>query len=418
MARIRCQKPEMCHCVKLATVSIYAERTYLHLIPQCDDQGRHLDHAAIIAGILWALRPEHTAIDVESDLQQLAAAGLICRYTGCDGTAYLHVIDWHRQQKINRPSPSRIPPCPLHDTDPRCSECGPICRATRPTDPPHPDPAPPQGDPALSRHAPPAPPVSTHRQVGVERQPKDAEPADAVRVEEDDSFAQRPGRVQLRAERQGPPITDPGPWDPELWEADLVEPDPGDDPDDCDGPAPDDDADDPAPVPPQAIAGEGAPEGTLSSTDEEFREGSVSLHGGLSEGSVPGPRIVDQGPHAPSERDPRGRVRGGAHPRGGVRARSAPLLREHLDQLRAAPPDRIRAQLQRAVDQLVAEQIPEEFIRAGLQRMRTKQLGARLLPDLVAEAMNPIPAAPPGPPSGRHRAWSNPEDIDAYRQGW
>uniref|UniRef100_A0AAU1ZSR0 Phage or prophage related protein n=1 Tax=Streptomyces sp. NBC_00093 TaxID=2975649 RepID=A0AAU1ZSR0_9ACTN len=115
MARIRTIKPEAFVSESLAAVTLTAERTFLGLLTQADDQGRHRDHAAIIAGQLWVLRPEHTPSDVETDLAQLSDAGLICRYTGPDDKRYLHIVTWHQHQKINRPSVSRLPSCPHHD---------------------------------------------------------------------------------------------------------------------------------------------------------------------------------------------------------------------------------------------------------------------------------------------------------------
>ncbi|MER7932076.1 MULTISPECIES: hypothetical protein [unclassified Streptomyces] len=116
MARIRTIKPEAFVSESLAVVTLTAERTFLGLLTQADDQGRHRDHAAIIAGQLWVLRPEHGPSDVETDLAQLADAGLICRYKGPDDKRYLHIVTWHQHQKINRPSKSRLPACPHHDT--------------------------------------------------------------------------------------------------------------------------------------------------------------------------------------------------------------------------------------------------------------------------------------------------------------
>lgn len=116
MARIRTIKPEAFVSESLAAVSLTAERTFLGLLTQADDQGRHRDHAAIITGQLWVLRPEHGPADVETDLAQLSDAGLICRYTGPDDKRHLHIVTWHQRQKINRPSMSRLPACPRHDT--------------------------------------------------------------------------------------------------------------------------------------------------------------------------------------------------------------------------------------------------------------------------------------------------------------
>ncbi|MET7679010.1 hypothetical protein [Streptomyces sp. NPDC005423] len=127
MARIRTVKPEAFFSESLAEVSVEAERTFFGLLTQADDHGRHRDNAAIIAGLLWPLRAEHTSVHVEDDLQQLADAGLICRYTGCDGRRYLHIVTWSEHQKIDKPSQSRLPSCPQHHPADRCGTCKGTC---------------------------------------------------------------------------------------------------------------------------------------------------------------------------------------------------------------------------------------------------------------------------------------------------
>lgn len=127
MARIRTIKPEAFFSESLAEVSVEAERTFFGLLTQADDHGRHRDNAAIIAGLLWPLRAEHTSVHVEDDLHQLASAGLICRYTGCDGRRYLHIVTWSEHQKIDKPSQSRLPSCPQHQAAGRCGPCKGNC---------------------------------------------------------------------------------------------------------------------------------------------------------------------------------------------------------------------------------------------------------------------------------------------------
>ena len=123
MARIRTIKPEAFESEDLASVDVTAALTFFGLLTQADDSGRFRDHAAIIAGRLWALRPEHTPAHVARDLEQLAEAGLVCRYTGCDGKSWLHIVTWDRHQKINRASDSRLPRCPAHEAAKACGEC-------------------------------------------------------------------------------------------------------------------------------------------------------------------------------------------------------------------------------------------------------------------------------------------------------
>ncbi|MFF0714064.1 hypothetical protein ACWEVM_22130 [Streptomyces bauhiniae] len=127
MARIRTIKPEAFTSESLAEVTVEAERTFYGLLTQADDHGRHRDNAAIIAGLLWPLRAEHTSVHVEDDLHQLATANLICRYTGCDGRRYLHIVTWSDHQKIDKPSQSRLPSCPQHQAADRCAPCKGIC---------------------------------------------------------------------------------------------------------------------------------------------------------------------------------------------------------------------------------------------------------------------------------------------------
>ncbi|MFF9072755.1 hypothetical protein ACF1A9_10650 [Streptomyces sp. NPDC014872] len=114
MARIRTFKPEAFTSESLAQVSVHAERTFFGLISRADDHGRLRDQPAALCGELWAVRGGRTPVDVEDDLIQLAAANLICRYEDDEGKRYLHIVTWHRHQKINRASRSRLPECPKH----------------------------------------------------------------------------------------------------------------------------------------------------------------------------------------------------------------------------------------------------------------------------------------------------------------
>ncbi|WP_369392783.1 hypothetical protein AB5J72_38310 [Streptomyces sp. CG1] len=127
MARIRTIKPELFINDRCNEVSVTALLTYIGLLPQADDHGRHRDNAAIIGGVIWPMRAEHTAVHVEDDLTQLAIAGLICRYTGCDGRRYLHIVGWFEHQKIDKRGQSRMPACTDHHPDHRCGPCEGTC---------------------------------------------------------------------------------------------------------------------------------------------------------------------------------------------------------------------------------------------------------------------------------------------------
>jgi hypothetical protein len=59
IARIRTIKPEAFASESLAMVSLSAERTFFGLLTLADDRGHFRDQAAVIAGLLWSLRPDH-----------------------------------------------------------------------------------------------------------------------------------------------------------------------------------------------------------------------------------------------------------------------------------------------------------------------------------------------------------------------
>ncbi|MEE1786942.1 hypothetical protein PUR71_29155 [Streptomyces sp. SP17BM10] len=126
MARIRSVKPETWVSETLAEVSIPAMVTFLGMTNHADDHGRHRDNAAIVYGLIWPMREEINRADVEDHLQQLATAGAVCRYTGCDGRRYFHYPTWRNHQKIDKPSLSRLPACP-HCEPERCGVCKGPC---------------------------------------------------------------------------------------------------------------------------------------------------------------------------------------------------------------------------------------------------------------------------------------------------
>ena len=111
MARIRTIKPEFFTSLTLAKVSRPARLTFIGLWTYCDDEGRGRAEPRLIKAAVWPLDDDYAACDVEADLAELAAAGLIQRYTQ-DGAHYLAIRNWAEHQKIGHPTPSRLPPPP------------------------------------------------------------------------------------------------------------------------------------------------------------------------------------------------------------------------------------------------------------------------------------------------------------------
>jgi hypothetical protein len=116
MARIRSIKPEFFTSLSIADLDLTARLTFIGLWTQCDDEGRCVDDARLIKAALWPL-DDRTAADVDGDLQAIHQAALIIRYE-VEGRRYLAVRGWHEHQRVNRPSPSKIPPPPDPPTSP------------------------------------------------------------------------------------------------------------------------------------------------------------------------------------------------------------------------------------------------------------------------------------------------------------
>ncbi|MFE7017641.1 hypothetical protein ACFVAQ_45530 [Streptomyces sp. NPDC057651] len=107
MARIRTIKPEFFTSLTVADLTPEQRLTFIGLWTHCDDEGRAVDDARLIKAAVWPL-DDRTAADVEADLAALTESSLITRYT-LNRRPFLAVTGWREHQRINRPSPSRLP---------------------------------------------------------------------------------------------------------------------------------------------------------------------------------------------------------------------------------------------------------------------------------------------------------------------
>ncbi|GAA3878055.1 hypothetical protein [Streptomyces sedi] len=359
MPRIRTIKPEAFVSESLAAVSLTAERTFFGLLTQADDQGRFRDHPAIIAGVLWPLRPEHTAVDVEADLGQLADAGLICRYTGCDGRGYLHVVTWERHQKIDRPSKSRTPACPAHQPQAACGGCDAAGCLT------------PRGRPA-------APPTHEPRAPGA-RWP-DPSPTTRTRFDGPARGLDDPSTNDPRALDEGSTSTPRGFDERARHSAADVTP-----------------------------AEEFAAQTAYEEPSTRARHTLVESSSSPRETAASGSRTVDHGSTAKAGR---------AAPGEGDSPQT--LMAEYLAGCAHRPPKQVVGHLARNVRTLLDEGLHPDAVRAGLERFRQDPRHPSVLPSLVNEALNP-PAGGGGlgrprsvPTVPGHVAWTNPTDPAAY----
>lgn len=107
MPRIRTIKPEFFTSLTIADLTPEQRLTFIGLWTHCDDEGRCVDDARLIKAAVWPL-DDRTAADVEADLRALSESSLIVRYI-LNRKPYMAVSGWREHQRINRPTPSRIP---------------------------------------------------------------------------------------------------------------------------------------------------------------------------------------------------------------------------------------------------------------------------------------------------------------------
>lgn len=113
MARIRSMKPELRTDLDVAAWPIPARYAWALLWGYLDDSGRGVDDDRLLVADLFPLDRDVTERKFAGWKRLWVDGGQVCRYT-VDGTSYLHAIKWDNHQRINRPTPSRIPPCPEH----------------------------------------------------------------------------------------------------------------------------------------------------------------------------------------------------------------------------------------------------------------------------------------------------------------
>jgi len=97
-------------------VSIVAMVTFAGMWCYVDDSGRGEDDAALVRAFIWPRRKSVSEKHVKAALDDLVAQDVLCRYTAA-GAHLIHVTHWREHQKVQHPTPSKLAPCPIHDTD-------------------------------------------------------------------------------------------------------------------------------------------------------------------------------------------------------------------------------------------------------------------------------------------------------------
>lgn len=88
-------------------LSDFAFRLFVHLITYVDDFGRGSADPELIKGLCLPRRREVTEAQIEKEIQNLAAAGIVTLYIA-DGEPYLQFSNWEKHQQV-RSKRSKFP---------------------------------------------------------------------------------------------------------------------------------------------------------------------------------------------------------------------------------------------------------------------------------------------------------------------
>ena len=107
MARIRTIKPEFPQSQSIGRVSRDARVLFIMMWTIADDEGRGRGAPKMLASLLFPYDDDAPGL-VEDWLQELVEVGCIILYE-VENTQYFQIVKWREHQKIDRPTPSRLP---------------------------------------------------------------------------------------------------------------------------------------------------------------------------------------------------------------------------------------------------------------------------------------------------------------------
>jgi hypothetical protein len=111
MARIRTIKPELPQSESMGRVSREARLCFILLWTLADDAGRLRGNGRMLASLLFPYDDDAKKL-IEKWLDELHTERCITRYE-VEGDKYIQINQWLVHQKIDKPSPSKIPPYQL-----------------------------------------------------------------------------------------------------------------------------------------------------------------------------------------------------------------------------------------------------------------------------------------------------------------
>jgi hypothetical protein len=123
VARIRTIKPELRRSLTVAAWPFEVRYAWVLLLGYLDDYGRGVDDLRLLVADMFPLDRAVTERRIDEWLDLMCAKPpeedeppALCRYE-VHGRRLLHATKWREHQKINRPTRSKLAPCPVHEGD-------------------------------------------------------------------------------------------------------------------------------------------------------------------------------------------------------------------------------------------------------------------------------------------------------------
>jgi hypothetical protein len=117
MPRIRTLKPELPQSESMGRVSRDARLTFILLWTLADDAGRLRGNSRMLASLLYPYDDDARGL-MDAWLTELEREDCIQRYQ-VDGDSFVQIANWLKHQKIDKPSPSKLPPFAEASANPR-----------------------------------------------------------------------------------------------------------------------------------------------------------------------------------------------------------------------------------------------------------------------------------------------------------
>ena len=108
MARKRMIDPNIWDSEDFSSLSFIARLLFIGMISNADDEGRGVANPTYLKSHIFPYEEELRTTDIENALSQIARSMSIVLYTH-DGKRYYEFSHWREWQKIDRPTPSKLP---------------------------------------------------------------------------------------------------------------------------------------------------------------------------------------------------------------------------------------------------------------------------------------------------------------------